>query len=37
VLLDDDALEIEANFQKNVGKVQKGYGDLKQEIQSDQK
>lgn len=32
VLLDDDALEVEGNVQKNIGKVQSGFGDLKKDI-----
>jgi uncharacterized protein YjbJ (UPF0337 family) len=32
VILDDKGMQIEGNIQKNVGKVQKGYGDLKQDI-----
>jgi len=32
VLLDDKDLEIEGSVEKNVGKVQSGFGDLKQDI-----
>jgi uncharacterized protein YjbJ (UPF0337 family) len=35
VVLDDDALEIEGNIQKNIGKVQTGLGDIKEEIKKD--
>jgi uncharacterized protein YjbJ (UPF0337 family) len=35
VMLDDDALEIEGNVQKNVGKVQAGFGDFKEDIKKD--
>jgi len=31
-VLDDKGMEVEGNIQKNVGKAQKGYGDLKQDI-----
>ena len=31
-ILDDKSMEIEGNIQKNVGKVQSGYGDLKKDI-----
>ncbi len=31
-ILDDKGMEVEGNIQKNVGKAQKGYGDLKQDI-----
>jgi len=31
-VLDDKGMEIEGNIQKNVGKAQAGYGDLKQDI-----
>jgi uncharacterized protein YjbJ (UPF0337 family) len=34
VITDDKKLQLEGNIQKNVGKAQKGYGDLKQEIES---
>ena len=34
VILDDKKMRVEGNVQKNVGKAQKGYGDLKQEIES---
>ena len=35
--LDDKSMQVEGNIQKNVGKVQAGYGDLKQDahIQDD--
>jgi uncharacterized protein YjbJ (UPF0337 family) len=29
-------MEIEGNVQKNVGKVQKGFGDLKEDIKDDE-
>lgn len=32
-ILDDKGMELEGNIQKNVGKVQAGYGDLKKNIQ----
>jgi uncharacterized protein YjbJ (UPF0337 family) len=32
-VLDDKGMEIEGNVQKNVGKAQAGYGDLKKDIQ----
>jgi uncharacterized protein YjbJ (UPF0337 family) len=35
VILDDKGMEIEGNVQKNVGKVQKGFGDLKDDIKKD--
>ncbi|MFZ2313399.1 MAG: CsbD family protein [Methylobacter sp.] len=35
VILDDKKMQIEGNIQKNIGKAQKGYGDLKQEIKED--
>jgi uncharacterized protein YjbJ (UPF0337 family) len=35
VILDDDSIEIEGNIQKNVGKVQAGFGDLKDDIKKD--
>ncbi len=31
-VLDDKGMEVEGNIQKNVGKTQKGYGDLKHDI-----
>lgn len=31
-LLDDKDLEVEGNVQKNVGKVQAGFGDLKEDV-----
>jgi uncharacterized protein YjbJ (UPF0337 family) len=31
-VLGDKSMEIEGNVQKNVGKVQSGYGDLKQDV-----
>lgn len=31
-ILDDKGMEIEGNIQKNVGKAQAGYGDLKKDI-----
>jgi uncharacterized protein YjbJ (UPF0337 family) len=31
-ILDDDQLEHQGNIQKNVGKVQTGFGDLKEDI-----
>lgn len=33
VILDDKKMQTEGNVQKNVGKAQKGYGDLKQDIE----
>lgn len=36
-ILDDKGMEIKGNVQKNVGKAQAGYGDLKQEIKEDLK
>lgn len=33
VILDDKRMQAEGNVQKNVGKAQKGYGDLKQDIE----
>ena len=33
-ILGDDEMEAEGNIQKNVGKVQKGYGDLKDDIKN---
>jgi uncharacterized protein YjbJ (UPF0337 family) len=35
VILDDKGMEIEGNVQKNVGKVQSGFGDLKEDIKKD--
>jgi uncharacterized protein YjbJ (UPF0337 family) len=35
VILDDKDLEIEGNVQKNVGKVQSGFGNLKENIKKD--
>jgi uncharacterized protein YjbJ (UPF0337 family) len=32
-VLDDKGMEIQGNVQKNVGKAQAGFGDLKQDIQ----
>lgn len=34
-ILDDKGMEIKGNIQKNLGKAQAGYGDLKQDIQTD--
>ena len=31
-ILDDKDLEVEGNVQKNVGKVQAGFGDLKEDV-----
>ena len=31
-VLDDKGMEIQGNIQKNVGKAQAGYGDIKQDI-----
>lgn len=31
-IIDDKGLEVEGNVQKNLGKAQKGYGDIKQDI-----
>jgi uncharacterized protein YjbJ (UPF0337 family) len=30
---DDKGIQVEGDIQKNVGKIQAGYGDLKQDIQ----
>jgi uncharacterized protein YjbJ (UPF0337 family) len=35
VIVDDKKMEAEGNLQKNLGKAQKGYGDLKEEIKKD--
>jgi uncharacterized protein YjbJ (UPF0337 family) len=35
VILDDEALEAEGNIQKNIGKVQSGFGNLKEDIKKD--
>ncbi len=32
VILDDKAMEMEGNVQKNVGKVRNGFGNLKEDI-----
>ncbi|MDD5266483.1 MAG: CsbD family protein [Methylococcales bacterium] len=32
VIVDDKKMQTEGNVQKNLGKAQKGYGDLKEEI-----
>jgi uncharacterized protein YjbJ (UPF0337 family) len=32
-VLDDKGMEIQGNVQKNIGKAQAGFGDLKQDIQ----
>lgn len=34
-ILDDKGMEIEGNVQKNVGKAQAGFGDLKQDLKKD--
>jgi len=34
-ILDDKSMEIEGNIQKNLGKAQAGYGDLKKNIKDD--
>ncbi len=34
-VLGDKKMEVEGNVQKNVGKVQKGMGDMKQDIKED--
>jgi uncharacterized protein YjbJ (UPF0337 family) len=34
-ILDDKGMEIEGNIQKNVGKAQAGFGDLKQDLKKD--
>jgi uncharacterized protein YjbJ (UPF0337 family) len=31
-ILDDKDMEVEGNLQKNVGKVQAGFGDIKEDI-----
>lgn len=33
VILDDKEMQAEGNVQKNIGKAQKGYGDIKQDIE----
>lgn len=35
-VLDDKGMEIEGNVQKNLGKAQAGYGDLKKDIKDQQ-
>ncbi|MBS3954665.1 MAG: CsbD family protein [Methylomicrobium sp.] len=35
-VLDDKVMETEGNIQKNLGKAQKGYGDIKQDIKEGQ-
>ena len=35
VILDDDALEVEGIVQKNIGKIQSDFGDLKEFINRD--
>jgi uncharacterized protein YjbJ (UPF0337 family) len=35
-VLDDKRMEAEGNIQKNLGKAQKGYGDIKQDIKEGQ-
>jgi uncharacterized protein YjbJ (UPF0337 family) len=32
VILDDKGMEVEGNVQKNVGKAQAGFGDLKEDV-----
>jgi len=34
-ILDDKGMEIKGNVQKNLGKAQKSYGDIKQDIKED--
>lgn len=34
-VIGDKKMEIEGNVQKNIGKTQKGYGDIKQDIKED--
>lgn len=34
-ILGDKKMQVEGNIQKNVGKVQKGYGDIKKDIEKD--
>lgn len=34
-ILDDKGMEIEGNVQKNLGKAQAGFGDLKKDIKDD--
>lgn len=36
-VLDDKGMEIKGNIQKNVGKAQAGFGDLKQDLKQDSK
>jgi uncharacterized protein YjbJ (UPF0337 family) len=35
VILDDKGMEIEGNVKKNVGKVQSGFGDLKEKVKKE--
>jgi len=35
VILDDKELELKGNVQKNLGKAQSGFGDLKQDIKDE--
>ncbi|TPQ26228.1 CsbD family protein [Methylomonas koyamae] len=34
VLVDDKSLQVEGNVQKNLGKLEAGFGDLKQELKN---
>lgn len=34
-VIGDKKMEMEGNVQKNIGKTQKGYGDIKQDIKED--
>lgn len=36
-MLNDKSMEVEGNIQKNVGKVQSKYGDIKQDIKNETK
>jgi uncharacterized protein YjbJ (UPF0337 family) len=33
--MDDEGMELEGNVQKNVGKVQSGFGNLKEDIKKE--
>ncbi|OQW79926.1 MAG: general stress protein CsbD [Proteobacteria bacterium ST_bin11] len=35
VILDDKELEVKGNVQKNLGKLQSGFGDLKQDVKDE--
>ena len=36
-MLNDKSMEVEGNIQKNIGKVQSEYGDIKQDIKNETK